>query len=94
MKTKEVKNYQCVMKGAYLVKNSNAMYQALYDYMANENYSKKRLKEMLRWVPTRYPAFVLFHDQTFDAGRILMDSLHLNRLKYWLVLRLCRRKDR
>lgn len=94
MKTKEVKNYQCVMKGAYLVKNSNAMYQALYDYMANENYSKKRLKEMLRWVPIRYPAFVLFNDQTFDAGRILMDSFHLSRLKYWLVSRLFRRKDR
>ncbi len=100
-RNKPKQNYISIMPGAYLVKNENAMYQALYEYMRKDNYSKKSVRTMLRWVPTYYPAFVVFHDQSFDAGRILMYSMHLNKLKYWamgLLVRTtsklpCRRND-
>lgn len=52
-----------------------------YDMLgADPSYTKGDVKKMVRGYPEKYPALVSFADQTFEAGRILVEWLPIENL--------------
>ena len=69
-------NFFRIFGNVYYCKTQKGFVNAAYDVLgADPSYTKGDIKKMLRGYPEKYPALVSFTDQTFEAGRILVEWL-------------------
>lgn len=74
-------NYFRIFGPVYYCKTQKGFVNAAYDVLgADTYYTKGNVKKMLRGYPEKYPALVSFTDQTFEAGRILVEWLPFENL--------------
>lgn len=93
---KKVVNYVKLEHGRYMVKNSNALYQALFQFKRPEidvKGDKQKVKARLRWRPIYYPAIVSFSDdRNYDGyvknkhkDDIYMKAKHVSKIRFFFT---------
>jgi len=73
-------NFLRIFGNVYYCKTQSGFVNSAYDMLGDTSYSKGRVKKMLQGYPEKYPALVSFTDQTFEAGRILVEWLPFENL--------------
>ena len=93
---KKVVNYVKLDHGRYMVKNSNALYQALFQFKRPEidvKGDKQKVKARLRWRPIYYPAIVSFSEDRKHGGYvkdklkddIYMKAKHVSKIRFFFT---------
>ena len=68
----------------YNVENQNGFNNALYDYFSvtedgkSSTHSKKNVREMVQNFPEIYPTTIVIIDQSFECGRVYIESFDLD----------------
>lgn len=71
-------NFFRIFGNMYYVCTQSGFNNALYDCVGEDSgYSKSRIREMARSYPEQYPAIISLTDETFEAGRILVQWVPL-----------------
>lgn len=73
-------NYKHHFGCLYTAKNQNGFVQAIKEYLGNE-YTSGCIKRMLENYPTEYPCTFTIVDQSFECGRIYIQSKQRTRSK-------------
>lgn len=77
-------NFRKISGHVYHIENQNGFNNALYDYfeasddVKDNSYSKKKIREMVQNYPQSYPTYFVVIDQSFESGRVYIETFDLN----------------
>lgn len=83
-----MKNFLKISGHVYYVKNQNGFINALYDYFCatddgkDNTYSKQQVRKMIENFPESYPTNIVIIDQSFECGRVYIESFCLRQESY------------
>lgn len=86
--SKNKPNFKMITGHMYIAENQNGFNNSLYDYFGatddgeGNEYSKKRVREMVQNIPPSYPIGIVIIDQTFECGRLYLEFFNPDILKH------------